>query len=107
MEIVIIIYLSMVLDIVLGGVIQDYFKIFSFLLVWNKNLGYHTDWPVAKPLWICPWYSYEIKYFFNLHSSLCLMTSKLVKKSLQKICNPWFLHLPVYICRTIHSRAEL
>ena len=43
MEIVIIIYLSMVLDIVLGGVIQDYFKIFSFLLVWNKNLGYHTD----------------------------------------------------------------
>ena len=32
-----------------------FIKIFSFLLIWDKNLGSHTGWPVAKPLWIRPW----------------------------------------------------
>ena len=35
--------------------IQSCFKIFSFLLIWDKNLGSHTGWLVAKPLWICSW----------------------------------------------------
>ena len=35
-----------------GEFIQNYFKIFSFFLIWDKNLGSHTGWPVAKPLWI-------------------------------------------------------
>ena len=30
--------------------IQNYFHIFSFSLIWDKNLGSHTDGPVAKPL---------------------------------------------------------
>lgn len=30
-------------------------KIFSFLLIWDKNLSSHTSWQVAKPPWICPW----------------------------------------------------
>ena len=46
-----------------GEFIQDYFKIFSFLLIWDKNLGSHTSWPVAKPLWIHPW---SIKPFMLL-----------------------------------------
>ena len=29
-------------------------KIFSFLLIWEKNLGSCTSWPVAKPHWIHP-----------------------------------------------------
>ena len=37
-----------------GEFIQNYFKIFSFLLLWDKDLGSHTGWPVAKPLWIRP-----------------------------------------------------
>ena len=32
-----------------------FIKIFSFLLIWDKNLGSHTGWLVAKPLWIHPW----------------------------------------------------
>ena len=38
-----------------GEFIQNYFIIFNFLLIWDKNLGSHTGWLVAKPLWICPW----------------------------------------------------
>ena len=36
--------------------IPNYFRIFSFLLTWDKNLGSHTGWLVAKPLWIHPWF---------------------------------------------------
>ena len=50
MENIIIMHLSIVLDIF----IQNYFIIFNFLLIWDKNLGSHTGWLVAKPLWICP-----------------------------------------------------
>ena len=32
-----------------------FIKIFSFLLIWDKSLGSHTGWPVAKSLWISPW----------------------------------------------------
>ena len=38
-----------------GEFIQNYFNILSFLLIWDKNLGSHTGWPVAKTLWIRPW----------------------------------------------------
>ena len=38
-----------------GEFIRSYFKNFSFLLIWDKNFGSHTGWPVAKPLWIHPW----------------------------------------------------
>ena len=31
-----------------------FIKIFSFLLIWDKNLESHTRWLVAKPLWIRP-----------------------------------------------------
>ena len=34
--------------------IQNYFKIFKFLLIWGKNLRSYTGWPVAKPLWMRP-----------------------------------------------------
>ena len=50
-----------IIHFVRGELIQSYFKIFSFLLIWNKNLGFHTGWPVAKPLWICPWIDKVIK----------------------------------------------
>ena len=30
-------------------------KIFTFLLIWGNNLGSHTGWLVANPLWIRPW----------------------------------------------------
>ena len=33
----------------MGKFIQDYFEIFSFLLIWDKNLGSHTSNPVVKP----------------------------------------------------------
>ena len=46
MENVIIIYLSIVLDTELG---ESPFNI-SFLLIWDKNLGSHAGWLVAKPL---------------------------------------------------------
>ena len=39
-----------------GEFIQNYFKIFSFLSIWDKNLRSHTGWPLAKPLWIRPWH---------------------------------------------------
>ena len=29
--------------------IQNHFKIFNFLLIWDKNLWSRTGWPVAKP----------------------------------------------------------
>ena len=32
--------------------IQNHFKIFNFLLIWDKNLWSRTGWPVAKPFWI-------------------------------------------------------
>ena len=35
-----------------GELIQNYFKIFSFWLIWDKNLGSSTSWTVAKPLCI-------------------------------------------------------
>ena len=44
--------LNCIRDCVRREFIQNYFKIFSFLLIWGKNLGSHTGWPVAKPLWI-------------------------------------------------------
>ena len=31
-----------------------FIKIFSFSLIWDKNLGSHTGWLVVKPLWIHP-----------------------------------------------------
>ena len=31
-----------------------FIKIFSSLLICDKNLGFHTSWLVAKPLWILP-----------------------------------------------------
>ena len=37
-----------------GESIQDCFKIFNNLLMWDKNLGCHIGWPVAKLLWIRP-----------------------------------------------------
>ena len=36
-------YLSVVLDSVKGEFIQVYFKIFTFLLFWDKNLGSHSS----------------------------------------------------------------
>ena len=38
-----------------GEIKIKFIKIFSFLLIWDKNLGSHIGWPVAKPLWIRPW----------------------------------------------------
>ena len=37
-----------------GEFILNYFKIFSFLLAWDKYLGSHTGRPVAKFLRIRP-----------------------------------------------------
>ena len=49
----------------------EFIKIFSFLLIWNKNLGSHTGWPVAKPLWIRPWY-YQWKS--KLRQNICTIS---------------------------------
>ena len=43
-----------------GELIQNYFKIFSFWLIWDQNLGSHTSLSVAKPLWTHPWYTLNI-----------------------------------------------
>ena len=41
-----------------------FIKIFSFSLIWDKNLGSHTGWPVAKPFWIRPCiFSWRISTF--------------------------------------------
>ena len=32
-----------------------FIKSFSILLIWDKNMGSHTGWPVTKPLWIRPY----------------------------------------------------
>ena len=46
------VFINSIRHCVRGEFIQNYFKIFGFLLIWYKNLGSHTGWPVAKPLWI-------------------------------------------------------
>ena len=48
-----------------GELIHNYFKTFNFLLIWDKNLGSQTSWPVAKPLWIIPhkWFEYHTLLF--------------------------------------------
>ena len=38
-----------------GEFIQNYFKIFNFLLIWDKNSRSHIDWAVKKPFWIHHW----------------------------------------------------
>ena len=35
-----------------GDFLQNHFKIFRFLLIWDKNSGSHTGWLVATSLWI-------------------------------------------------------
>ena len=56
MENVIIMYSAIVLDIVLvESLFKITLKVFSFLLIWDKNLGSHSSWQVAKPLWIHPY----------------------------------------------------
>ena len=54
--------------------IQNYFKVFSFLFIWDKNLGSHASWPVAKPLWIHPCYDQYTRVFhekWNLIAKNC------------------------------------
>ena len=48
-----------------GELIHNYFKTFNFLLIWDKNLGSQTSWPVAKALWIIPrkWFEYHTLLF--------------------------------------------
>ena len=46
---------------VMGKFIQNYFKILIFLLIWDKNLGSHTGWPVTKPLLYMPLNTYFVE----------------------------------------------
>ena len=53
LENAIIMHLAILLDIVFRGeFIQNHFKIFSFLLIWDKNFWSHASWLVAKLLCI-------------------------------------------------------
>ena len=73
-----------------GEIKIKFIKIFSFLLIWDKNLGSHTGWPVAKPLWICPclWnsdmivkppQSFKIRDFHQISFWYYANVSKLIK----------------------------
>ena len=53
-------FINCIRHFVRGEFIQNYLKIFSFLLIWDKNLGSHTGWSEAKPLWICPWFCHFV-----------------------------------------------
>ena len=59
-----------------GKSIQNYFKFFIFFLIWMKNLGSHTNWPVAKPLWIRSWlHSFEYTFIavvMSIYFCCCL-----------------------------------
>ena len=66
-----------------GELIQNYFKIFNFLLIWDKNFGFYTGWSVAKPLWICSWSEWN-QNFCNISNLLqnSLYTSNSVTETL-------------------------
>lgn len=56
--------LSIVLNIVLGEIFfENYFKAFSFLLIWDKNLRFHIGWLVAKPFGYTPNHSPDLLSF--------------------------------------------
>ena len=44
------ILINCILHFVRGKFNQNYFKIFTFFLIWDKNFGSLTGLPIAKPL---------------------------------------------------------
>ena len=42
-----------------------FIKVSSFLIIWDKNLGFHNGLQVAKPLWIRPWHLLNMKMKFT------------------------------------------
>lgn len=92
MENVIILYLSIVFYIVFGVSSIKITKIFTFLLIWDKNFGSLTGLPIAKPLSLRPWPSQNFDWlqvsrkFYFMKFSQILISWKTYKITIGK----WF-----------------
>ena len=86
------ILINCILHCVKGKFNQNYFKIFTFLLIWVKNFGSLTGLPIAKPLSLRPWPSQKFDWlqvsrkFYFMKFSEILISWKTYKIKIGK----WF-----------------